>query len=281
MISLRRLSRRRALSAIAAGLAGAHRPITAAAAPTRLAIGGTGAALGTIRRLAEAFRAANPAVDLELPPSLGTTGGMRAVMSGAIDIAVSVRPETPEEAAAGARSLHFARSPFGFVTSLRQPPTDLTSRDIVDIYALKRRHWPDGSPIRLILRTRRDGDSLFIVERFPAAEAVLDETHAKQTVPVAQTDQTNLDLAEKLEGSFASSTMAAVVSEGRNLRPLVLDGVPPTLEAVASGAYPHVRPLYLVTTPRAGEAARAFLDFVRSVEAGAIMRACACAPMAG
>ncbi|MBL8701362.1 MAG: substrate-binding domain-containing protein [Alphaproteobacteria bacterium] len=271
------LSRRAAVGALVATGLGLSRATGASA--NRLVVGGTGSALGTMRRLIDAFRAGNPDLQCELPPSLGTTGGLRAVVAGAIDIAISVRPVNPEEAARGAKSVLYARSPFGFVTSLRDPPATLTTADILDIYALKRRTWPDGSPIRVILRTRRDGDSQFVIERFPAAEPVLEATHAKQILPVAQTDQANLDLAEKLEGSFASSTMAAVISEGRDLRGLAIDGVKPTCEAVAAGTYPHVRSLYFVTMPATSEAARAFIDFAMSTRGARILAECGNVPV--
>lgn len=274
------LNRRHVLGMVGAGIVGTRSVAGWATDSRRLTIGGTGASLGTMRRLAEAFKVDHPEVRLDLPSSLGTTGGMRAVLAGAIDIATSVRPVTAEEAAAGASAVHYARSPFGFVTSHRNPPDNLTTADIVDIFALKRRTWPDGTQIRVVLRTRRDGDSLFIIERFPATEAVLDATHAKQILPVAQTDQINLDMAEKLEGSFTTSTIAAVISEERHLRILNLDGVAPTLDTIASGAYPHVRPLYFVTTPATSEAGRAFIDFVRSPRGAEILVRCGNAPVA-
>lgn len=254
----------------------------AAARPaTGLVVGGTGAAFGTIRRLVAAFVADNPQVQAEVPNSLGTTGGMRAVLAGAIDVAVGVRPVNAEEAAAGARSVLFGRSPFGFVTSHAAPPADLTTQALIEIYSLNRRNWSDGTQLRVILRTRRDGDSLFLTERFPALESVLDETHARKLLPVAQTDQVNLDMAEKLEGSFASSTIAAVVSEERKLRIVALDGVTPSLESIASGAYPHVRPLHLVTMPTTSEAGHAFVAFVLSARARDILVRCCTAPAAG
>lgn len=270
-------SRRCILASAVAG--GAMLLASRACAGARLAVGGTGAALGTVKRLAEAFSAQTSGVELHLPASLGTTGGMRAVLAGAIDIAVGVRPVTAEEAAVGARSQIFARSPFGFVTSHPRPPTDLRAADLPDIYAGTRRTWPDGSPIRVVLRTRRDGDSLFLIERFPETARAMDESHERKLMPVAQTDQINLDIAERLEGSFTSSTMAAVASERRTrLRPLLLDGVEPTAAAVASGAYPHVRPLYFITMPTTGEAGHAFVAFVRSPAGAAILADCACLP---
>lgn len=272
-----RTSRRRVLAHVAAFPAAFA--ASRAVAGARLAIGGTGAALGTIRRLADAFAGRNPGVELHLPSSLGTTGGLRAVLAGAIDVAVGVRAATREEESRGAKSRIFARSPFGFVTSHPNPPADLRSADVAEIYAGHRRTWPDGAPIRVVLRTRRDGDSLFIIERFPATERPMDDAHARKVMPVAQTDQMNLDLAERMEGSFASSTLAAVASEGRRkLQALVLDGVQPTVARVADGTYPHVRELHFVTMPMTGEAGHAFIAFVRSAAGAEILSDCACLP---
>ena len=60
--------------------------VTAQAAETRLRIGGTGAALGVMSRLAAAFAEQEPGVAVEVLPSLGSSGGIRALGEGAIDI---------------------------------------------------------------------------------------------------------------------------------------------------------------------------------------------------
>ena len=59
-------------------------------------------------------------------------------------------------AAAGAKAFALGRSPYVFVTSRPEPPTRLSSDDIVEIYALRRRTWSDGMPLRLILTGHTD-----------------------------------------------------------------------------------------------------------------------------
>ena len=56
-----------------------------------LRIGGTGAALGPMARLGDAFQDLHPDTTIEILPSLGSGGGIKATMAGAIDIGLSSR----------------------------------------------------------------------------------------------------------------------------------------------------------------------------------------------
>lgn len=58
--------------------------------------------------------------------------------------------------------------------------------------------------------------------------------------------------------------MALLLSEQRRAVPLAIDGVAPTLANVASGRYPHAKPMYLVLRADAPEAARRFVEYVGS-----------------
>ena len=51
-------------------------------------IGGTGGAIGTMNLLGEAFSKVHPQAKTILMPGLGSGGGRKALMGGAIDIAV-------------------------------------------------------------------------------------------------------------------------------------------------------------------------------------------------
>jgi len=105
--------------AVAVVLALCPFPGTAGAAEALLRIGGTGAAVAVMTRLGAAFAAYQPDLAVEVLPSLGSSGGIRALAGGAIDIAVSARALKPEEEAQGLQAVALLRTPFVFVTSLR------------------------------------------------------------------------------------------------------------------------------------------------------------------
>lgn len=53
--------------------------MTLGSEPTILTVGGTGSGLGFMRLLGTSYNALHPEVDVRVLPSLGTSGGIRAV----------------------------------------------------------------------------------------------------------------------------------------------------------------------------------------------------------
>src|SRR4051812_2150580 len=66
-----------------------------------VSIGGTGMALAAMQQVGESLTAADPSMRVEMLPSLGTPGGLRALAERAIDIAVIGRSLNAEERARG------------------------------------------------------------------------------------------------------------------------------------------------------------------------------------
>ena len=64
----------------------------ATAQTQEIKIGGTGAALGTMQVLAQAYAKTRPDAKITVLPSMGSGGGIKAVLAGAIQIGVSSRP---------------------------------------------------------------------------------------------------------------------------------------------------------------------------------------------
>lgn len=76
-----------------------------------LRISGTGVALGGIILLGDAFEAENPGTTIEVLPSLGSSGGIKALLAGALGLSVSSRPLKDDEKEGGAMAKIYASTP--------------------------------------------------------------------------------------------------------------------------------------------------------------------------
>lgn len=237
-----------------------------------LRVGGTGAALGTMKMLSGPFAAAHPGVEVDVLPSLGSGGGVRALGKGVVDVAVIAGELGEADRANGFVAVPYGSSPLVFVTS-RADRQSVSTAEVADILAGRRLAWPDGRPIRLVMRPRKESDYLMLGAYTPAMRAAIEMAGARSELPIAVTDQDALDMLESLEGSFGFSTLAAVVSEKRRLSVLALDGVAPTLDAVAGGAYGFVKSFQLVLRRDSGPRAQAFAAFATSPEGRRLVRA--------
>ncbi|OGA51848.1 MAG: hypothetical protein A3G25_21755 [Betaproteobacteria bacterium RIFCSPLOWO2_12_FULL_63_13] len=235
-----------------------------AAAVEQFKIGGTGAGLGTMQRLADEFMARNPYIRIIAVPSLGSTGGIKAVVAGAIGLAVTSRPMNESERGRGAVQTDFSRTPFVFAVSTRSKVLAITSEELVEIYAGTRVTWADGTPVRIVLRPNSDTDSRIIRNMSSAIAKALEAASERPGVQVSVNDQDAADDLERIRGAIGPSSLALIVSERRALRALALDGKEPTPRNAVSGIYPHHKRLFMVTGTKSPSAVRRFVAFVKS-----------------
>lgn len=236
-----------------------------------LKVGGTGAALGVMERLGAAFKKNNPTVDIVVVPGLGSSGGRKALMGGALDIAVTSRPGHAVEKADGATARLYGRSPFVFAVQAKNPAANLTIQEIIDIYGGKKITWLGGDRLRLILRPITDSDSELLFGIGPDMEQALKAAHKRDDMAIAMTDEESASLIESTPGGFGSSVLSLIIAEKRRLRFLSVKGVAPSPAHIANGSYPWFKSFYLLSKPDASAAARAFGDFVVSAPARSML----------
>jgi len=250
-------------AAFAMAAAGAH--------ADSIKIGGTGTGLGTMKLLAQAFKLARPDAQLIITPSLGSTGAIRAVLAGAVDIGVSARPVTPEESSKGASAQAYAKTPFVIATGAKNPSAGLTLHQLAQMYSGQITHWPDGSMIRLVIRPDTDADTILMKTFSAEMNTAITAAHARKGLRMAETDQDNADALEQLPGSLGATTLTLISTEKRAIKPLALDGVSPTLQSLTAGRYRYARTLYLITGRNPSPLAKDFVAFVRSSAGQAIL----------
>jgi phosphate transport system substrate-binding protein len=255
-------------------------PAAAADPAPPLKASGTGSALGTMRRLAAAFARASPGDRLEIVPSLGTSGAIKAVVHGALDLALLGRPLEPAEKALGLASFPYARTPFVFVAGPRTGITAITAEEALRLYRGEVTQWPSGERVRLVLRPRMDADTAVLRGISREMAAAVDAALAREGMLVGATNQESDDLVARTPGALGQSTLTQIVAEDEPLRPLAWDGAAPTLANLASGAYPLSKTLELAVRASPSPAVRRFLGFLRSPAARGILEETGNLPLA-
>lgn len=227
-------------------------------------INGSGSALSMLKPLAAAYQRSNPKVEIVLGRPLGSSGAVKALLAGALDIAMSGKPLKAEEVSQGARLFAYGRTPLAIVAERDVPATDLTSRQLEDILAGRTNHWPGGQVLRLVLRPETDLDTQVLREFSPAMNQAVSLAQARPGMLLAITDPEATALVSRTQGGCGLSGLASVLGDGVPLKVLTLNGISPTPAALAGGTYPLAKDIFVVTTPRTSPAARAFLEFIYS-----------------
>lgn len=243
-----------------------------------LIITGTGSCIGAMLRMGEVFQKKHPTVTVHVLPSIGTSGGIKAVTAGRIDIGLSNRPLKQDERSREIIEEPYGRTAFIFGVQESNPTNGLTLAEIEDIYAGKRRSWSDGTPIRLILRPISDGFSAYLASINPRLKSASEKAHSIPGVFVGMTDQEAAEQIERTPGSFGTTSASLVASEKRKIKALSVDGVFPAPSNIAdgihisAGRYPYAMTLSLVYRKDKYEGAvKDFIVFVFSKEGRKIL----------
>ena len=251
----------------------------AAFAQQSVRVGGTGSAVAAMGRLGSAAALQDAGLRVRVVPSLGSTGAIRADADGALDVGVSGRTMREAERALGLASREVARTPFVFAVGPRVKASGLTTEDLVAIYHGERLAWPDGQRIRPVLRPRSDADTDLFRAISPEVAAAVDAAAGRPGMLVAVTNTECNDMLARSPGSVGPSTLLQVLAESQPVRPLLWNGVEPTVENLASGRYPLVKSIHLVFRTPASDGVRRFLAFLGSPRGRQLLRELGALPL--
>lgn len=230
-----------------------------------LAVTGTGSSIRVMEIMAEGFKKTRPDVKVEVLPSIGSSGAIKAVVEGKIDVGLSARSLKEEEMAYGIREEAYGRVAFIFATDSSNPAGGLTIAEIEEMYSGKRTVWPSGIPVRIVLRPLGDSYSVYLAGISPGMKGASEKAHAMPGLYVGITDQEAARQIETTPGSLGVTSSSIVAAEKRRIKALAVNGVFPTAANLASGKYAYSMPMYLVYRKGAGKpAVQDFLRFVFS-----------------
>ncbi len=247
-------------------------PPSADGAQGKLVITGTGSAIGVMRLMAKAYQERHRDVAVEILPSIGSTGGIKAVIDRKIDIGLSSRPLKPEERIPGLVEEVYGRTGFIFGAQVTNPEKGFTLKEIEEVFAGKRTTWHDGKPLRLVLRPKSDAYSVYLASITPGLKAANEKSHAIPGLFVGGTDQDAVAQIEKTQGAFGITSACIVASEERKIKGLAVNGVAPTVSNVSSGAYPYSMTMHTIyRKDTSNPSLKPFVDFIFSAQGQKIL----------
>ncbi len=233
-------------------------------------INGSGSCLDMLKPFVEAYGKTNPGVRIEIEKPLGSSGAVKALLAGALDMVASSKPLRPEEISKGAMLREYGRTPLAIVTEKGVRKADITTKELEEIYSGKAQKWQSGENIRLILRPSQDIDTHILRTLSPGMNNAVNAAHSRPGMIVAVTDPEAYTTVSKTPGGMGAVGLTSIITEKLPLNTLSLNGVSPTPRNLASGAYPLFKEINFVTTPRTTPAALKFIDFVYSPQGRAI-----------
>ena len=236
-------------------------------------ISGTGGGIGPMKLLGNAFGKKHPGVTVNVLPSTGSAGGIKAVAAGKLDVAISSRRIRQEEEVPGLVEVPYAKTAFIFATSSSNPVGGFSLSEIQDIYSGKKTRWPDGKRIYLVIRPVTDAFTGFLEKLSPGMKDAVELAHKRPGIFTGITDQDAADQIERNPGSFGVTSYSLVASEKRNIKPLAVDGISPVGKNGINDKYPYFMTFYLVhMKDRDTGATRNFIDYIDSKEGEKILR---------
>lgn len=271
-----RLPRRSLLRRFGAACAALAAPWSASRvwAAEDVRVGGTGSGVGGMRLVAEAFARQAGAPRVEVFPAFGSAGGIAALIEGRLDVAVSNRPPNATESQRGTfRVVEYARTPFVMAVHRSLGVQAMTGEQFAALYAEGAAVYPNGQRARPVLRLPEEIDSKLVAALVPAAGPLHESAQARKGMLRAATDAEAAEMVEKVPGAIAASTLAQIESERRPLVALTIDGRVPSTAALASGQYPHFKPLVLIVRANADTRTSRFIDFLLSEAGQAVLAA--------
>jgi len=237
----------------------------------RLAIPGTGDSQKLLRVAARSFEGIHPNLVVDIPDSVGSTGGIKRVLNGHAPLARIARGLHADEQASGLKSNLFAYTPIVFVANLPEKCVDnLSPTDIVAIYSGEITSWkqlgqcPDH---KIYVANREEGDSsrLLIEEHIPGFKDI--QKFAGEIIYSTPETQHIIE-----DHPYTIGYLPLAMLSRSPLTQFSIDNLHPTVENLVTQKYSLAVPLGFVWRDEQPESYRLFVDFIFSAKGQKIIR---------
>ena len=256
--------------AFAAGLLWAGLAAAAAAS----VIPGAGPPEIGLRALAAEYMRQRPGVVIEVPPSVGIAGGLRALQSGEASVARLARRLTEDELRSGGlQQVVYGADAVVFVAGRDVSVTNLTEAQALALFSGTSDDWEmlggKPGPVLVFYRETSEIAHQALRRHIPAFAAMKFTASAK----LANSDTAMREGLARYRTALGWMTLSTSGIGDDRIRALSFNGVAASADTVASGRYPmKVEHVLAYRESVLSEDMRRFLAFVTSAEGAQVLR---------
>lgn len=237
-------------------------------AKDRLVIAGTGDSQTILRVLAQEYNQSQTDVEVVIPDSIGSGGGIRGLAKGRFTLARTARPVKDKEQTGSLQEHLFALSPVVFVTSTALNESgSLSSQQILDIYSGKISQWDEvggqNAPIYAVDREPGDSSRSVIEKKLPGFKELNSVAKVFFSTPEAT------EAIAQHDNTLGYLPMSIAMAQELNI--FTINGIAPDVQSVNAGTYPYVTRFYLVSDGEPTGHEKRFIDYLKSSEARTIL----------
>jgi len=228
----------------------------------KLAIQGSTTVLPIAQRCAEEFMKEHPEANISVRGG-GSGVGIAALIDGTIDIADASRAmKTKELKKARVNGINpvahvVARDAIAVILHPQNPVNNLTKSQLKAIYtgAISRWNEVGGTSDVIVVVSRDVASGTFEVFN----ELALDKQRVRPDALMQASNQAVVNIVASTNGAIGYVGLGYLSKE---VKPIAIDGVMPSVATAKSGAYLLARSLYMYTDGKPKGLAKEFIDFV-------------------
>jgi phosphate transport system substrate-binding protein len=240
-----------------------------ARAEEKIVIGGSGGLVDEMEELAKIYMAKNASDKIEvIPDPMSSTGGIEGVKNGRLTIGlVTLAPKAEEKLV----YRPIGRVMVGVGVNNAAPLTSLSEAQICDIFSGKIKNWKElggaEGKIMVVARKKDDANDVEMRHKMPCFKDLQMTSDAVYVVRGSEL----MDAVNKRREVIALINGGSNLLERPGIKPLVIEGVAPSIEAIRTGKYKFFNERGVITTGAPKGLAKRFLDFVGTAEAQKVM----------
>jgi len=239
-----------------------------------LTFAGSGTNLPIVRVLVRAFQHTHPEIAINVPASIGSSGGIQAAADGVIALGLISRELKDKEKRRGLSILNYARTPLIIGVHPSVAEDSITHAELLDIYRGKKRAWRNGRDIVVLTRESNDSSIEVLVKSVPGFKEVYEESQQARRWTTLLKDLVMNETLARTPYAIGVFDLGSLTIERHAIKPLKVNGVAPTLKNMQNDTYPLYKSLaFVYRKEKLPAGAKLFIDYVRSKEGEKILKA--------